>query len=152
VIPREIREVLKQRGYKLTQQRRAVLEALAHARSHLSAQAVHENVRAERPSIGLATVYRTLHVLKEVGVVCELPSYDAMHTYTLAATADHHHHLVCSGCGTVVDFTTASLDELAQRLELETGFVIENHMLEFAGICSDCTRNPDADEGGNSIK
>jgi Fur family ferric uptake transcriptional regulator len=102
---------------------------------------VHEKVRAEQPSIGLATVYRTLQMLKEIGVVCELSSPGAMHTYTLAATESHHHHLVCTKCGTVVDFTTSNLDELAQRLALETGFVIHDHVLEFAGVCPGCSRN-----------
>lgn len=135
--PKHIISTLKERGYKITRQRKAVLEALTEANGHLSPQEVHERVQREQPPVGLATVYRTIEVLKKLGVVCELSTPKSGCTYTIGATG-HHHHLICSDCGTVVDFTTDSLKDLEQRLVLESGFAIESHVLEFTGLCPGC--------------
>jgi Fur family ferric uptake transcriptional regulator len=138
MIPTHVISTLRARGYKITRQRRAVLEALTQAQGHLSPQEVHEKVCHGEPSIGLATVYRTLEMLRDLGIVCELSTPGSGHTYTIG-TAGHHHHLICSECKAVVDFTTQSLEDLAQRLALESGFVIQGHVLEFTGLCPDCS-------------
>ena len=141
MIPGHVINTLRGRGYKITRQRRAVLEALAQAQGHLSPQEVHERVCHREPSIGLATVYRTLEVLRDLGIVCELSTPGSGHTYTIGAT-EHHHHLICSECKAVVDFTTQSLEDLEQRLTLESGFVIQGHVLEFTGLCPGCSCDP----------
>jgi Fur family ferric uptake transcriptional regulator len=138
LIPAHVISTLRARGYKITRQRRAVLEALAQAQGHLSPQEVHEKVCHEKPSIGLTTVYRTLEVLRDLGIICELSTPGSGHTFTIGA-AGHHHHLICSECKAVVDFTTQSLEDLTQRLALESGFVIQGHVLEFTGLCPGCS-------------
>jgi len=141
MIPGSVIDTLKAKGYKVTRQRKAVLESLAQANGHQTPQEVYQSLRVTEPSIGLATVYRTLEVLKRLGVVCELSMPDCGRSYTLGASDQHHHHLVCSGCGVVVDFTTHGLDELEHRLMLESGFAITSHVLEFAGVCPSCQRS-----------
>jgi len=132
---------LRQHGYRITSQRKAVLETIARAGGYLAPSEVYEKVRRKHPSIGLATVYRTLDVLKSLGVICEILAAGDVRTYTLGAP-EHHHHLICSGCGRVTDFITRGLEELQQRLELESGFAIEGHVLEFIGRCPDCRSGP----------
>jgi Fur family ferric uptake transcriptional regulator len=149
--PESLPDTLKRRGHKLTRQRKAVLDLFSHANGHLTPQQVCARVKRKYPRVGLATVYRTLDLLHDLGVVCRLAHPDGGHTYTLAASG-HHHHLLCTACGTVVDFTTSSLDELQQRLALESGFTIESHTLEFAGRCPDCKNQLSSSNANNSQK
>jgi Fur family ferric uptake transcriptional regulator len=129
-------ETLRQHGYRITPQRRVVVEAIARAGGHLSPSELYARVYRQDPSIGVATIYRTLQLLESLGLVCQIRTSDEQ-SYVLGPPI-HHHHLVCSGCGMVVDFTTHGLDELEQRLALETGFAIRGHVLDFVGVCSQC--------------
>lgn len=134
---KKITSVLRQRGYKLTRQRRIVLDVIAQSREHLTPAAIHERVRRERPEIGLVTIYRTLELLVNLGLVCEVHMGGSGRSY-LMRPSEHHHHLVCADCGKVVDFTSCGLEALEQRLRRETGFKIGGHLLEFTGRCRDC--------------
>ncbi|MFH0914394.1 MAG: Fur family transcriptional regulator [Chloroflexota bacterium] len=129
---------LKKQGYKMTPQRRAVLNVVAASHSHLSPGEIHQQVRQEHPNIGVVTVYRTLEVLVELGLVCQVHAGGSSRSYLLRRPAEHHHHLVCSGCGTVVDFTYCEMKELEERLSHETGFKVEEHLLECFGRCPNC--------------
>ncbi|MBE0480654.1 MAG: transcriptional repressor [Dehalococcoidia bacterium] len=135
---KKIAAILRQEGYKLTPQRRAVLATICLSRDHLTPADIYEKVRHESPGIGLVTVYRTLELLARLGLICELHSSGACRSYSLRRPAGHHHHLICTGCGVVADFTKCDLSELAERLARETGFEIEDHLLEFAGRCQTC--------------
>ena len=95
---------LKQRGYKLTPQRCAVLGVIALSREHLTPAAIYEKVHQEYPGIGLVTIYRTLEILTELGFVCEVHAGGNCRSYLVRRPAEHHHHLICSDCGAVVDF------------------------------------------------
>ena len=128
---------LKQYGYKATPQRLAVVKAIGQSEEHLTPMALYHKVRQEHPQIGLVTVYRTLSILTELGLICEVRTGEKMRSY-VCRPAEHHDHLICSGCGKVVNFTDCNVAELAQRLTSETGFAIEEHHLEFLGHCRDC--------------
>jgi Fur family ferric uptake transcriptional regulator len=134
---KKITSVLSQRGYKLTAQRRAVINVIVNSREHLTPATLYEKVRRTYPAIGLVTVYRTLEMLHELGLICRVDLGGKSQSYTLAPL-DHHHHLVCAQCGTVADFTGCDLEALQQRLSLESGFKIEGHLLHFLGHCRDC--------------
>ena len=136
---KETRARLKQFGYKATPQRIAVLRAMANSTGHLTPTALYQKVRQEQPQIGLVTVYRTLNILAELGLICEVHTGENARGY-VTSPLEHHGHLICSDCGTVVDFTGCNLDELEQRLSRETGFAIEGHLLEFFGCCQDCQK------------
>jgi len=131
---------LRQRGYKLTPQRRAVLDVIATSQEHLTPAAIYERVQQEHPGTGLVTVYRTLDILAELGAICEVNPEGSSRSYSIRRTPGHHHHLVCSRCGAVVDFTGRHLEKLEQRLSQETGFKIEDHLLEFVGLCQKCQK------------
>lgn len=135
---KKILTALSQKGYKLTPQRRAVLSVIVGSGEHLSPAAVYEKVRQAYPRIGLVTVYRTLEILATLGFIHKVHSEeDNCRSYT-ATPLGHQHHLVCSGCGTVVNFADYDLGEIAKELSERTGFKIESHLLEFLGRCQSC--------------
>ena len=143
----KIASIMKQRGYKITPQRRAVLNVIALSHDHLTPAAIYEKVHREQSSIGLVTVYRTLDMLAELGLICEVHSGGNCRSYLIRRPTGHHHHLICSDCGAVVDFTDCDLGELEQRLSRETSFEIDGHLLEFTGRCQGCQK-----EINNSVK
>lgn len=134
---RSIINALRRHGYKLTPQRRAVIGSIASSPDHLTPAAIYEKVHQERPDIGLVTIYRTLEILAKLGLICELHAGGSCRSYTISAP-EHHHHLICSSCGDVIDFTGHDLSPLEKRLSRETGFEIEGHLLEFIGRCQNC--------------
>ena len=137
---KKIERILRQRGFKITPQRRAILSAITSSREHLAPAAIHKRVCQEHPSIGLVTVYRTLEILSELGLICEMHVGGNCRSYLMRRPLEHHHHLICSDCGTVIDFTDCDLIELERRLSRETGFEINGHLLEFVGQCRNCCK------------
>jgi len=136
---KKIATILRQQGYKFTPQRRVVIQTIASSQAHLTPAAIYEKVHQQHPNIGLVTIYRTLDILSKLGLICELHAGGSCRSYTTSASG-HHHHLICSNCGKVIDFSGYDLSELEQRLSLETGFEIEDHLLEFIGLCQACQK------------
>ncbi len=116
-------------GHKVTPQRLAVLRAIA-AEQHQSM----EEIRGRCPGVGMVTVYRTLDLLAELGLVRRLDLGDGAR-YELAE--DHHHHLICEGCGSVTEFEQCPVD-LRSLPRVGGGFEVRAHSLEVYGTCSDC--------------
>ena len=137
---KDLLAALKRRDYKITRQRRAVLKVLSLSREQLAPAEVYEKVRREHPGIGLVTVYRVIQMLIEIGLICEVHAGGNCRRYLIRRQSEHHHHLICSDCGAVVDFIDCDLGELGKRLARETGFEIESHLLEFLGRCRSCQR------------
>ena len=135
---RKIAFMMRQRSYKLTPQRRAVLNVIGGAAEHFSPAEIYQWVKQEHPDVGLVTVYRTLNILTEMGLLCEVHTGGKHRSYVMRRPVEHHHHLVCSQCGTVVDFASCDLTELEGKLSRETGFKINSHLLEFSGYCQGC--------------
>jgi Fur family ferric uptake transcriptional regulator len=137
---KKIEHELRQHGYKITPQRRTVINAIIQSHEHLTPAAIHEKVCREHPGIGLVTIYRTLEMLTGLGLICEMHAGGSCRSYLMRRPAEHHHHLICSDCGTVIDFTDCDLGELERRLTKETSFKINGHLLEFLGQCRSCRR------------
>jgi Fur family ferric uptake transcriptional regulator len=138
ITPNRITSLLRQRGYKITPQRRAVLNTIALSHDHLTPAAIYEKVHQENPGVGLVTVYRTLDLLTELGLICEVHAGGSCRSYLMRRPSEHHHHLICSECGTVADFAECDLNKLQQKLSRKTGFEINSHLLEFSGLCENC--------------
>ncbi len=128
---------LREHGLKATPQRLAVLEILTRAGRHLAAADVYEQARRVLPGTGMATVYRTLELLANLGLVVRMHLEDGCHRYA-PASAGHRHQLVCRDCGRVVEFEDCALTNIAQRLAQRTNFAIEGHWLQFFGRCGTC--------------
>ena len=120
---------IRRGGYKATPQRLAILGAIA-AEQHQRM----EEIRDRCPGVGLVTVYRTLELLSELGVVRRLDLGDGPR-YELAE--DHHHHLICEGCGSVAEFEQCPLDQ-ARLPQIWGDFEMRAHSLEVYGTCADC--------------
>ncbi len=127
---------LRQAGYKVTPARTAVLQVIEQGHEHLNPADVLERARGLYPAIGRATVYRTLELLTELGLV--RPIYGGENALSFIRAEGGHHHLVCSDCGTVIEFEDCIADELAPQLEARFGFQVRSHLLEFYGLCQRC--------------
>jgi Fur family ferric uptake transcriptional regulator len=130
--------IIREHGYKLTPQRHAVLKVIAQSHGHLTPEDIFNKVRVESPGIGVVTVYRTLDLLRELNLVCRMHTHDGCGSYLMKRPTEHHHHLVCSGCGKTVDFADCNLHELERKLSKNTGFAIDGHLLEIYGKCRNC--------------
>ncbi len=141
----KIAAMLRQKGYKLTPQRKTLLHVISRSQNHLTPSDIYQRVRKCHPGIGLVTVYRTLEILTGIGLICEVHTGGNRRSYLLRRPSGHHHHLICSDCGRVVDFTDCDLSGLEQRLSQETAFTIDGHLLEFSGRCQNCKITAGAD-------
>ncbi len=147
----KIAGIVREHGHKLTPQRHIVLRVIASSRDHLTPEVIYEKSRLEDPGIGRVTVYRTLDLLSKLDLVCKVHTADGCRSYMMRRPAGHHHHLVCSGCGKVVDFTSCGLVETETKLSQESGFDIKGHLLEFYGLCHDCVSNGSG-QGSDTIR
>lgn len=128
---------LRQRGYRITPQRLAVLEAL-HRGGHLAAGEVLASVRRVAPRLTEATVYRTLEFLAAQGVV--LAGRDAEGRLCFELAGREHHHLICRRCGATVEIPHARVARLYRELEAETGFQLSASHLTLQGLCARCQK------------
>jgi Fur family ferric uptake transcriptional regulator len=136
----KVKSALRRRGYKLTRQRLSVIEAVISSKDSLTPAALYQKLHRDYPEIGLVTVYRTLGLLDELGLLCKIHTSGDCHTCTIGAP-ERHHHLICSGCGKIANFSCRSMAELERKLAKETGFAIKDHLLEFTGYCQSCRKD-----------
>lgn len=137
----ELEAQLKSRGYKLTRPRRAVLVVLAASSAHLNPMEVYHQARRRYPQLGLVTVYRTLALLEELGLVRRVHLGEGCHSFApLRSDSEesHHHQLICGECGRVEEFPDCAFAKLLGQLQQRTGFAIEDHRLEVVGRCPSC--------------
>ena len=130
---------LRAAGKRITPQRRLVLSILAESDQHLDAHDIYDRGRRRDVHLSLATVYRTLTLLKETGVVHELHLDDEHHHYELDAK-DEHSHLVCLGCGQVIEVDGAVFAAVAVAAGQAHGFEIASTRVELTGYCVDCSK------------
>jgi Fur family transcriptional regulator, ferric uptake regulator len=124
-------------GVRPTSQRVIVLTELMGERNDLTAQQLHQRLRSRGERLGLATVYRTLGLLAEEGVIDSLSHRPGELCYRWCGEG-HHHHLVCSGCHQVVELDECELEPWLERLSAAHGFVTTGHRLEVSGLCGHC--------------
>lgn len=133
---------LLQSKYRLTKQRAAVLRALEDG-EHLSAEAIHERVEQRLPGVSLGTVYRTLDILRQIGLVQTFSHNGTAARYE--AVIEKHHHLVCSQCHELRNVTIPSVAETADRIAREHGYERVEGFFVIVGKCADCVRNGQAE-------
>ena len=135
-------------GYRLTLGREAILDALSKAEGHLSAEDIYMEIHSKCPNVGLTTVYRTLDVLSNLGMVYKFDFGDGRARYEFAEGpkgVHHHHHLVCTECHKIIDYTDFIDDEVELLNQTEKGlgkkykFRITNHLIQFYGVCQECS-------------
>jgi Fur family ferric uptake transcriptional regulator len=124
-------------GYRVTQTRRAIAELIGGQTGHFTADELLARSRQRRLGISRATIFRSLDILAELGVVERLDLPTGGHAF-VSCEASHHHHLVCSRCGRSTDVADSGLAAALRGLGARTGFRIESHRLEVFGVCPDC--------------
>jgi Fur family ferric uptake transcriptional regulator len=130
-------ELLERNGVRATARRLEVLEELARERDDVTAQQLWGRLRERDSAAGLATVYRTLALLSEKGVVDVLSHHGGEQCYRLCGD-QHHHHLLCERCHRVVEVQECGLDEWVAAAAQRHGFVATDHRVEIVGLCADC--------------
>lgn len=135
-----LKQKLCDREYKLTPQRRVVLELfVGNPDKHLSAEDVYGMLKQSNPEIGLATVYRTLDLFAELEVLQKIDFGEGKARYEFNHNeVHHHHHLICLTCGSVNEYEDDLLDELEARIQKKYDFAIVDHQLKFYGYCKNC--------------
>jgi Fur family ferric uptake transcriptional regulator len=134
---KEMAQVLRQAGYRLTQPRLAVLQVLQEHNGYLSPAEIHERGRALYPPLGLVTVYRTLETLDELGLARRVHGRGNCHGYARANGASGH-YLVCHRCSQVVEFPCEGMEGIIEAVRQQSGFTVEEHLLELGGLCPAC--------------
>lgn len=132
---------LKELDFRITPQRLAVLKILAKSEGHPSVENVYKQVKPNFPTTSLATIYKTVNLLKEIGEVVELDFSEESNRYD-GNKPYPHPHLICTQCKTIIDPDVATVTELSKELAKKTGYEIVNHRLDFFGICPRCQSNP----------
>ena len=130
----DLMEVLENRGYRATAPRKAIAKLLEQKRDGFSVEALSE----ELPSVGRATVYRTIKLFLEMGVVCKIPMMDGAYVYSLARVGHRHHHSVCVQCGAVGEFKAAPIDQSLRAIGADIPGQIVGHHIELYVNCGFC--------------
>jgi Fe2+ or Zn2+ uptake regulation protein len=133
------RTALKSAGLRMTSQRALILDIISQGNEHLDADEVHRLARERQPSLSLSTVYRNLRTLKSLGLIEELHFDESHHHYEAKPSVDHH-HLVCLGCGKIVEFGCQLSQKMKQEIANKSGFEISNVEVHMTGYCAQCRR------------
>lgn len=128
---------------KQTKQRKLIVKRFLEMKTHVDAEDLYESVRKDGHNIGLATIYRTLNLLKDAGLAEQNSFADGRAVFEINKPGDHHDHLVCVDCGKVVEFENEQIEELQRNVAKENHFVLTSHRLDLFGHCQDCaSKNP----------
>lgn len=137
----ELKEKMNNSGYKLTPQRKAILDIITlHRSEHLSSEDIYGLSVISHPGIGLATIYRTLPILEKMNLIKKIHLDDGCVRYELndPSKIHSHHHLICTRCGAISEVQEDMLEALEKQIFEDIGFHITNHSVKFYGFCSKC--------------
>lgn len=141
VLLEQFKKILKESGLKYTRQREIVLKILYHSDTHFTPEALYMEVKRREPSlnVGIATVYRTLNLLEESGMVTSLSFGTAGKKFELA-NKPHHDHLICKNCGKIVEFENSIIERQQALIAKEHKFKLTGHLMQLYGICEACNQ------------
>jgi len=131
---------LKERGLKMTGPRQTVLEVFLGIEEHVTAEELCAAVHRADPSIGQATVFRTVKLLEEAGLARAACRDEGPRRFEHAYLHEHHDHLVCVECGAIVEFSEETIERSQEAVFRKYGFEPRGHSLELRGLCPDCRR------------
>lgn len=150
----ELVDRLTRAGYSNTRARRAVLDALIASAGPASPADLLAAGRKLHPALGLVTVYRTLEILEQLGLVRKLHLEEGCHSYALSTAGlraehddrahgedAHGHHIICQECHRAVEFAGCDIDAVIASVQRQTGFAVRSHWLEMFGLCPACQEN-----------
>ncbi len=129
---------LRKVGLKHTEQRDTILRSFLETREHLSTEELHRLVQRRDPGIGFTTIYRTLKLLAECGLASEVAFHDGIARYEHQYNRRNHHHMVCTECGSSVEFFSPEVGRLADKIGRQHRYVARRHTFQIYGVCHDC--------------
>ena len=135
---RDLKAYMAKRGLRSTEQRRIIIDTFFEVSEHITIDQLLEMVRAQDPRVGYATVYRTMKMLADGGIVHERKFGDGFTRYELADEDAHHDHLICLDCGKITEFEEPRIEELQERVAARHGFDVQHHKHELYGTCAEC--------------
>ncbi len=136
----QLSSYLSGQGLRSTTQRDKILRVFVDAGQHLSAEELYLRIKEIHPGIGYATVYRTLKLLAEAGLADERRFEDGFTRYEFKASGNHHDHLICTQCGTILEFENERIEALQQDVARRNKFMVQSHKLELYGLCARCQK------------
>ncbi len=140
---------MEKKGLRSTAQRRLIIDSFFEGSSHMTIEDLLAEVRTREPSIGYATVYRTLKLLAECGVASERHFGDGPSRYELADEAStHHDHLICTSCRRIIEFEEPRIEAIQDEIAARHGFEVHSHKHEMYGLCATCRASDGAKEKG----
>ncbi len=131
---------LKRVGLKHTEQRDTILRTFLETRDHLSIDELYRLVKKRDPKIGITTVYRTLKLLTECGLASEVAFHDGIARYEHQHNRRSHHHMVCTDCGTSVEFFSPEVDKIEQEIGRKFHYETRRHTFQIYGLCEECRK------------
>ncbi len=131
-------DFVKKNGLKHSDQRREILLTFLKTEKHLTADELFRLVKKKNPSVGVATVYRTLKLICESGLGREFRPEDGIARYEHLYGHEHHDHLICTSCGDLLEVVNPEIERLQEKLARANGFHIRSHKLEIYGTCKNC--------------
>lgn len=137
----QLKELIKTKGMKFTEQRSIILEILMMANGHLNADEIHAMVKTNYPNsnIGIATVYRTLGFLEESNLISSISFGVDGKKYENNAK-QHHDHLICQDCGKILEFVDEDIENRQEQIAGKYNFLIKSHSMQIYGLCSECQK------------
>jgi Fur family ferric uptake transcriptional regulator len=135
----ELKDIIKSKGMKYTEQRAVILQILVTIEDHLNAEEIHSIIQKDYPSqnIGIATIYRTLNFLEEVKLISSISFGKEGKKYE-GNMKDHHDHIICTSCGTIIEFVDQEIEDKQEQIAKSNGFVITDHSMQIYGLCQNC--------------
>lgn len=140
---KDFNEQLKEKGYKVTAQRKKVLDVMKeNIGQHLTAEEIYELVKKKAPNIGIATVYRTISLLEKMNLIFKIDfgSGSVKYEWDRMDTLHRHHHLICLECGKIIEAGEDLLENIEEKISQEYNFLIKDHCVKFYGYCSECRK------------
>jgi Fur family transcriptional regulator, ferric uptake regulator len=137
---RDLDAYMNKRRLRSTEQRRLIINALFDSSEHVTLDGLLRTVRTVDARVGYATVYRTMKLLADSGIVQEHKFGDGFTRYELIDEQHHHDHLICLECGKITEFEEPLIEELQSRVATRYGFQVKQHKHELYGVCADCQK------------
>lgn len=132
-------EKLKLKQIRITPQRHAILTYMFKTNSHPSADEIYRTLEKDFPNMSVATVYNNLKVFLEAGLVEELLFGDNSSRYEIKN--EPHYHIICRNCGKIEDVFSSCLSDMEEKVSEQTGYIVDDHKVEFFGVCCECQKN-----------
>ena len=134
------RAYLERKGLKTTQQREAIVDAFLRSSGHVALEDLLSSARRKHPSVGLATVYRTVKLLEEAGIAEARHFGPGQTLYEVSEGRAHHDHLICTRCTLIIEFEDEKIETMQEAVAKRHGFHVTHHKMELYGLCRDCYR------------